>query len=124
MSIVSKIKYLITSTNSMKHYCEVRTCEELNELLTDVINEREAYPEDAVNDNTQFLDELYLEITNQLANRASLTDKDFLVYMINTYIDEKYGCPDDDNSEEIKRDILTATGMTESYFEELNIDGF
>lgn len=123
MSIVSKIKYLITSTNSMKHYCEVRTCEELNELLTDVINEREAYPEDTVNDNTQFLDELYLEITNQLANR-SLTDKDFLVYMINTYIDEKYGYPNEDNSEEIKRDILTATGMTESYFEELGIDGF
>ena len=49
-----------------------------------------------------------------------------LIYMINTYTDEKYGASGD--FETIKEDIMSATGMSEEYFEaiqsELDFVGF
>ena len=44
--------------------------EELEELLTDVIDEREGFPEDSMSERAQELDELYSDVTNELAARA------------------------------------------------------
>lgn len=61
-------------------------------------------------------------------------EKTMLTYMINTYIDHKYGNIEDNGLSEtyglegakeiVKSDILTATGMTEEYFNSLKIDFF
>lgn len=58
--------------------------------------------------------------------------KTMLIYMINTYIDYKYGNIEDNSLTEkygldgakeiIKNDIISATGMTSEYSDTLGID--
>lgn len=50
-------------------------------------------------------------------NLAAPKLQQMLIYMVNTYIDEKYGITGD--FETIKEDIITATGMSEAYFESI-----
>ena len=45
-----------------------------------------------------------------------------LKYMICTYVDIKYGAATEEDKEKIKEDILEVTGMTEKYFQSLDVE--
>lgn len=49
------------------------------------------------------------------------SEKEMLIFMINTYVDEKYGTGDGKRAE-IEKDIITATGMTSEYYDSIKSD--
>jgi len=66
--------------------------------------------------------------TNQHSDTKN-NQEEMLRYMINTYIDYRYGNIDpefkgEDIREAVMNDVLTATGMTKEYFLTLGVDFF
>ena len=68
-----------------------------------------------------------VSLTDRISNAEARTvgedipkksEKDMLIYMINTYVDERYGTGEG-RSEEIENDILSATGMSWEYFDSI-----
>lgn len=63
-----------TSVKASKQTPDLKSMNEdqLKELLTDVIDEREGYAEDDMSERAMYLDDLYMDIDNELASRKSI----------------------------------------------------
>ena len=69
MRIVKSNKTVKASTD--KPDLKAMSDDQLRELLTDVINEREGFDEDDMSERALYLDDLYLDIDNELGERKA-----------------------------------------------------
>lgn len=93
MRISKSNKKVVKATTNTKPDLKNMTDDQLKELLTDVIDEREGFAEDDMSERATYLDDLYQDIDNELASRKEVkgcnatTDTDKALKHIRAAID-------------------------------------
>lgn len=103
MRISKSTKTSVKATTYTKSDLKKMNDDQLQELLTDVIDEREGYADDDMSERAIYLDDLYMDIDNEINSRKSVkgcnatTDTDKALQHIKAAIDilGKSGMKDD-----------------------------